>query len=63
MLLLEQGVYAGYLGSIEDFGVGDVIGPLDVQDVYKITKVKDVQMLLLSRVVALRLSAIRTHVL
>lgn len=32
MTLLEQGVYARYLGSVEEFGVSVMTGPFDIQD-------------------------------
>lgn len=53
-MLLKQDVYAEYLGSVEDFGISDVVGPLHVQDASLIAKVKNVEMTLMSSIKSLR---------
>lgn len=56
---LEQGQYAGYLDTVADFGVGDVIGPLDIQHASQIMKVYGIETLLLSAVEVLRFIAVK----
>ncbi|CAI9734572.1 Hypothetical predicted protein [Octopus vulgaris] len=60
--LLEQGEYTGYLGAAEDISIGDVVGLFDIQDASLIMKEQNVEKLLLSRVQALHLTAIKYHI-
>lgn len=59
--LLQLDVYVGYLSLVGEFGIGNVISPLDVQDAYQITKMKDVETSLLSRIELPCLSVIKYH--
>lgn len=51
-MLLEQAKHIGYVGAVKDIGVGDSVGPHDIQDASQITMVEDVEKSFLSTIQA-----------